>query len=55
MSFEPVPLVIGLPNWSSTVTPTVKAWPAVTAEDGWVLIASMVSPAGFTVKGLVVA
>lgn len=39
LSLLPVPVVITLPNWSSTLTPTVKADPPVTDAGGWVVMA----------------
>ena len=34
VSLLPAPVVITLPNWSSTLTPTVKAVPAVVEAGG---------------------
>ena len=45
-----VPVVIVLPYWSSTVAPTVIVAPAATGEAGWVVMTSLFSPAGLTVK-----
>ena len=49
VSVDPVPLVMALPYWSSTVTPTVTEPPAVMGLAGWLLMASLFSAAGVTV------
>ena len=54
VSVKPGPLVIGLPNWSSTVTPRAAPPPAVIVA-GWAVMASLLSPPAFTVNELVVA
>ena len=56
VSVEPVlPVVIVLPYWSSTVTPTEKVVPAAKEEGGWVVMASLFSGPGETVIEFVAA
>src|SRR5438132_3611484 len=56
VSIDPVfPVVIGLPNWSSTVTPSDTVPPAVIVLTGWVVITSLFSVAGLTVMELLIA
>ena len=56
MSVDPaLPVVIVLPYWSSTVTPTETVPPAVMDPAGWVVIDQLVLAGGLTVKELVVA
>ena len=56
VSVDPAfPVVIVLPYWSSTVTPTETVPPAVMDPAGWVVVTSLFSLAGVTVKELVVA
>src|SRR5438105_4609316 len=56
VSVQPVlPVVIGLPNWSSTVTPSDTVPPAVIVPAGWVVITSLFSATGLTVMELLVA
>ena len=51
VSVDPVfPVVIVLPNVSSIVTPTLTVPPAVIDAAGCVVIASLLSPTGLTVK-----
>ena len=51
VSVEPVlPVVIALPNWSSTVTPTPKAVPAAKLDAGALVMASLFSGAGLMVS-----
>jgi hypothetical protein len=55
VSVDPMfPVVIGLPYWSSTVTPTEKVPPVTTEAGGWVVTASWLSAAGVMVNPLVV-
>ena len=54
LSVEPAPVVIVLPNWSSTVTPTVKLVPVATDAGGWVVMASLFSAPATMVKPFVV-
>ncbi len=50
VSVEPVPLVITLPNWSSTDTPT-RDGPAGRDAEGCEVTTSLLSAAGLTVIG----
>ena len=56
VSLDPVfPVVMVLPYWSSTVTPSETVPPAVRPPAGWVVTTSLDSPAGLTLNELVVA
>ena len=47
-------MVTTLPYWSSTLTPTVKAVPAVTDDEGWVVMARAFSAPATMAKPLLV-
>ena len=56
LSLLPVPEVIGLPNWSSTLTPVPKAVPAVIDDDGgWVVTITLLGVVATMVKPFVMA
>ena len=54
VSVAPVPVVMVLPNWSWTVTPTEKLVPAPVEEAGCVVMASLLSDPAVMVKPVVV-